>query len=347
MLTAELIAPRQFRVVEQEIAAPAAGEIQVRVDAVGICGSDLHSYSDGAIGDTQALYPMVLGHEPAGTVVRVGSGVSGWSVGDRAALEPALYCYRCEYCRTGRHHVCANIRFLSTPGHAGFFREFVNLPPQNLLAIPPGLSMELAAMVEPLAVALHSLKLAAVQRGETVAVFGAGGIGLLTIASLKAAGVGRLWCIDPLPHRRELALSLGADAAIDPTAVDPVKELFADTGGFGVDLAIDCAATGDSINQAIRAVHSCTRVVLTGIHSGALIPFDTSHLRRKELTLINVRRSNDEPAAALQMVVERSQQFAPLVTHRRSLENIAEAFDIAANYRDGVGRMLVIPKRER
>ena len=344
MMTAELIAPHQFRLVEQEIAPPARGEIQVRVDAVGVCGSDLHVYSEGAVGDTPSVFPMVLGHEPAGTVVRVGAGVTGWSVGDRAALEPALYCYHCEYCRAGRHNICANIRFLSNPGLPGFFREFVNLPPVNLLAIPPGLSMELAALVEPLAVALHSLKLAAPRAGETVAVFGAGAIGLLTIASLKVAGVGRIWAVDPLAHRRELALHLGADAAVDPAAVDAVKQIAADTGGRGVDCAFDCAAAEQTVNQAIRAVCHAGRVVLTGIHSGALAPVDTSSMRRKEVTLFNVRRSNDESPAALEMLVERTAWFAPLVTHRRSLENVAEAFEIAGNYRDGVGKMMVVAK---
>jgi len=344
MRIAELIAPRQFRVVEQEIAAPAAGELQVRIDAVGICGSDLHSYEEGAVGDTPAVYPMVLGHEPAGTVVRVGAGVTGWSVGDRAALEPALYCYHCEYCRSGRHNLCANIRFLSTPGNMGFFREFVNLPPANVFAVPPQLSMELAALVEPLAVALHSLKLAAPEVAETIAVWGAGAIGLLTIASLKVAGVRRIWAVDPLAHRREFALHLGADAAIDPAAVDPVKQIAADTGGRGLDLSFDCAAKQDTVNQAIRAVRPGGRVVLTGIHSGALTPLDTSHMRRKEVTLFNVRRSNDECSAALRMLVERSAWFAPLVTHRRSLENIADAFEIASSYGDGVGRMMVVAK---
>ncbi len=344
MLTAELIAPRQFRLVEQEIAAPAAGELQVRVDAVGICGSDLHSYTEGAVGDTPAVYPMVLGHEPAGVVVRVGAGVTGWNAGDRAAFEPALYCYHCEYCRAGRHNVCANIRFLSTPGNPGFFREFVNLPPSNLLAVPPELSMELASLVEPLAVALHSLKLCDPRAGETVAVWGAGAIGLLTIASLKVAGVGRIWAVDPLAHRRELARSLGADAAIDPSAVDVVKQIDADTGGRGVDCAIDCAAAEDTVNQAIRAVRNGGRVVLTGIHSGALVPFDTSNLRRKEVTLFNVRRSNDESPAALKLLVERTAWFAPMVTHRRELGNIADAFEIAAGYLDGVGKMMVVAK---
>ena len=140
---------------------------------------------------------MVLGHEPAGTVVKTGAGVTGWQPGDRVALEPALYCYHCEFCRSGHHNVCASIRFLSNPGHPGFFREFVNLPVANLLAIPPELSLELATIVEPLAVAIHSMRFAAVQPGETVAVFGAGPIGLLTIACLKVAGAGRIWAIDP------------------------------------------------------------------------------------------------------------------------------------------------------
>jgi L-iditol 2-dehydrogenase len=344
MRTAELIAPHQFRLVGQNIDHPPAGELQVRVDAVGICGSDLHSYSEGSVGDTPAVYPMVLGHEPAGTVVRVGAGVTGWQVGDRAALEPALYCYHCEYCRAGRHNVCANIRFLSTPGHAGFFREFVNLPPANLFAIPPSMSMELAALVEPLAVAVHSLKLSTPRADETVALWGAGAIGLLTIASLKVAGVKRIWSIDPLAHRRDLAVQLGADAAIDPSAVDAVKQIRADTGGRGVDLAIDCAAKEDTVNQAIRSVCNAGRVVLTGIHSGALVPFDTSNLRRKEVTLFNVRRSNDESPEALSMLAERPEWFAPMVTHRRSLEDIGEAFEIAESYRDGVGKMMVVAK---
>jgi len=342
MRTAELIAARQFRLVDREIDAPAAGELQVRVDAVGICGSDLHSYSEGSVGDTPAVYPMVLGHEPAGTVVRVGAGVTGWQVGDRATLEPALYCYHCEYCRAGRHNICANIRFLSTPGLPGFFREFVNLPPTNLLAIPPAMPMELAALVEPLAVAVHSLKLSTPRADETVAVWGAGAIGLLTVASLKVAGVKRIWSVDPLAHRRELAVHLGAHAAIDPAAVDAVKQLKADTAGRGVDIAIDCAAKEDTVNQAIRAVCNAGRVVLTGIHSGALVPFDTSNLRRKEITLFNVRRSNDESPEALAMIVERPAWFAPIVTHRRSLENIADAFRIAESYGDGVGKMMIV-----
>lgn len=341
MLVAELTAPRTLRLREQPAHDPAPGEIQVRVAATGICGSDLHSYAEGAIGDTPCQYPMVLGHEPAGTVVKTGAGVTGWAAGDRAALEPALYCYHCEACRTGHHNLCRNIRFLSNPGHPGFFRELVNLPAANLLPVPAGLSMELASVAEPLAVAMHSMKFASVGPGETVAVFGAGPIGLMTIACLKLAGAGRIWAVEPVPHRREMALRMGADASLDPGETDAARQLTSETAGRGVDCAIDCAAIQQSTNQAIRAVRWAGRVVLTGIHSDALVPFEVSPMRRKELAIFNVRRSNGETPAAVELLAQRAAWFAPLVTHTRPLHRIAEAFDIAERYADGVGKMVV------
>ncbi len=341
MLIAELIAPREFRLTQGPMAPPGPGEVQVRADAVGICGSDIHSYAEGGVGDTPCRFPMVLGHEPAGTVVATGPGVTGWSPGDRAALEPAIYCYHCEFCRTGHHNVCANIRFLSMPGDPGFFREFVNLPAASLIAIPPNLSMELATVVEPLAVALHSMKFAAVQAGETVAVFGAGPIGLLTVACLKAAGAGRIWAVEPVAHRREMARHMGADEALDPAGIDAVRQIQADTAGRGVDCAIDCAAKQHTTNWAIRVARNAGRVVLTGIHSDAIVPFEVSPMRRKELAIFNVRRSNHDSHAALEMLLERTAFFAPLVTHTRPLEQIAEAFSIAENYTGGVAKMVV------
>ena len=343
MLVAELTAPREFRLSQQTIEPPGPGEVQVRVVAVGVCGSDLHFYAEGAVGDTPCQFPMVLGHEPAGAVVETGPGVTGWLPGDRAALEPALYCYHCEYCRSGRHNICDNIRFMSNPGVAGFFREFVNLPVSNLLAIPHELSLEAATLVEPLAIAIHSLNLARMHLGETAAVFGAGPIGLLTIASLKTAGAGRIWAVEPVVHRREMALRMGADAALDPRQVDPAGQILSDTGGRGVDCTFDCAAKEHTTNQAICAARNGGRVLITGIHSEVRVPFEVSPMRRKELTIFNVRRSNHEPEAALEMLTSQIRRFAPLVTHVRPLERIGEAFSIAGEYTDGVGKMVVRP----
>jgi len=273
--------------------------------------------------------------------VKCGSGVTGWSPGDRAALEPALFCYHCEFCRTGHFNVCANIRFLSTPGYPGFFREFVNLPSANLLAIPKEMSMELATIAEPLAVALHSMKFAAIDPDDTVAVFGAGPIGLLTIACVKLAGAQRIWAVDPVAHRRDLAAQMGADVTLD--ALDAARQIQTDTGERGVDCAIDCAAKQHTTNDAIVAVRNAGRVVITGIHSQTHVPFAMSPMRRKELSVFNVRRSNHETREALQMLNEHARWFAPLVTHTRPMDRIADAFAIAHDYTDGVGKMVVKP----
>jgi L-iditol 2-dehydrogenase len=344
MLVAQLTAPRVFRLAQEEIDPPGPGQVQVRPDAVGICGSDLHSYAEGAIGDTPCQYPMVLGHEPSGTILAVGEGITGWSAGDRAALEPAIYCYHCEFCRAGQHNLCANIRFLSNPGHPGFFRGRVNLPASNLLPIPPSLPLDVATLHEPLAVALHSLKFAAVQESDTVAVIGAGPIGLLTIASLKLARPRRIWAVEPLAHRRDLALHLGADAVLDPGQVDAAAEIQRETGGRGADCAIDCAAKEHTTNQAIRACRNGGRVVLTGIHSACFVPFEVSPMRRKELAIFNVRRSNHDGHTAVEMLAHETARFAPLITHTRPLSQIAAAFHLTANYEDGVGKMVITPE---
>ncbi len=141
MRVAQLSAPHQFDLLDQDVPEPGPGQIRVRVRSVGVCGSDMHYFSEGSIGDITCAYPMVLGHEPAGTVDKVGAGVSGWAPGDRAAFEPALYCYHCEFCLSGRHNVCANIRFLSMPQDPGFLRDYVLLPATNLIGLPTALDL--------------------------------------------------------------------------------------------------------------------------------------------------------------------------------------------------------------
>lgn len=341
MRAAELIAPLTFRVTDVPSEDPGPGEVQVRVESVGVCGSDLHAYSEGAVGGTPNAYPMVLGHEPAGKIVKTGPGVTGLAAGDRGALEPALYCYHCEFCLTGHHNVCANIRFLSTPGHPGFFRELVNLPVANFLPIPAGMSFEEAALAEPLAVALHSLRLASIRPGETVAVIGAGPIGLLTIAALRTVSATRIWAVEPLAHRRELARRLGADVVLDPG--EAVEQILGGTAQRGVDCAIDCAAGANTSNQAVLLVRNAGRVALTGIHRTPFVSMDGSAMRRKELTIFNVRRSNHETHEALELLQAHGEWFRPLVTHTRDIDHIDEAFAIASQYRDGVGKMMVRP----
>ena len=332
---------RDFRFIEQPDPEPGPGQIRVRVGSVGLCGSDLHYYSEGSIGDILCEYPMVLGHEPSGVVDKVGTGVTGFSRGDRVALEPALYCYHCEYCLSGHHNVCANLRFLSNPSDPGFLRDFVLLPPHNVLPIPEQMSLDEATIVEPLAVVQHSMKFAAISTGETAVVFGAGPIGLLTIASLRIAGAGRIWVFEPVAHRREIALQMGATAAFDPSTIDPVKQIASETGKRGADIAIDCAAKGGSINQCLYVVRNAGRVVYTGIPSEAIIPFEFHVARRKEIPLYNVRRSNHEAGVALQLVAERPDMFRPMLTHAIAFEEADRAFRTLETRSDGAAKIVI------
>ncbi len=341
MRVAELIAPLTFRITDIPIENPGPGEVQVRIEAVGVCGSDLHAYSEGAVGSTPNVYPMVLGHEPAGRIVKTGAGVSGLAAADRGMLEPALYCYHCEFCLSGHHNVCTNLRFLSNPHHPGFFRELVNLPVANFRPIPTSMSFDEATLAEPLAIALHSLRLVSICPDETVVVIGAGPIGLLTIAALRAAKAGRIWAVEPQAHRRELARRIGADVVIEPE--EAAEEILSETGQRGVDCAIDCAAGEHTTGQAVQLTRSAGRVALTGIHSIPLVSLDGSAMRRKELTIFNVRRSNHETQEALDLLHAHAEWFAPLLTHTREIERIDEAFAIASQYRDGVGKMIVRP----
>jgi len=334
MLTAQLTGVRQFTLVEQQTPDPQPHELQVRVAAVGICGSDMHSYSEGGVGDTPCRYPMVLGHEPAGIVLKVGSAVSGWQPGDYGALEPAIFCYHCEFCLRGQHNLCANLRFMSTPEEPGFFREVVNVPAHNLLPVTSNVSVEEASLMEPLAVVLHTLRLGSFRAGETALVMGAGPIGLLTIAALKLFGAKRVWAVEPLKHRREMALAMGAAIATDPSDPEIRKA--------NAEIAFDCAAKDVSVNDCIAAVKPAGRVILTGIHAEHQVPFNIHVMRRNEVSVFGVRRSNNEPEDARDLLQEHIKLFAPLITHKRKLSDIGKAFELVESYSDGVGKMLIV-----
>ena len=341
MRIAELVKSGCLQLVEGPAGDPAPGQVQVRVQAVGVCGSDMLSFTSGGIGGLECRYPQVLGHEPTGTVVKAGAGVTGWAPGDRAALEPALYCYHCEFCHAGHHNICRDIQFHSTGGVPGFLREYVSLPVESLLPLPAGVGFTEGTLFEPLAVVLHSMRFVALRPIETAAVFGAGPIGLLTVALLKLSGAGRVWAIDPVAHRRELALAMGADAAIDPRSADAAHEILRDTGSRGVDVTIDCAARGHSLDQFVAAVRNGGRMVVTGIPFEMQVPIDWHIARRKELAIYNVRRSNHESPAALQLLAEQPARFRPLITHVMPLEQAQPAFDMLKGYADGVGKLVI------
>jgi L-iditol 2-dehydrogenase len=217
----------------------------------------------------------------------------------------------------------------------------VNLPARNVLALPSNLDASTGSLIEPLAVALHSMKFGQPKPGETAAVFGAGPIGLLTLAILKLSGASRVWVIEPVAARRELARGMGADAAIDPAAVDAARQVLSDTGNRGVDLVFDCAAKGASVRQSIQVARKAGRVVFTGIPLELETAIDFHTWRRKELALFQVRRSNHEGEQARDILSAHLKRFAPLITHTRPLDQIDRAFEQVERYEGGVGKLVI------
>ncbi len=343
MTVAELSAFRTFTLIERQIEGPAPGHVQVQVDAVGICGSDLHYFAEGRAGDTEARYPQVLGHEPAGTVVVAGEGVTGWSPGDRVAIDPPIYCYHCRHCMSGRHNLCDHVRFMSSPEEPGFFRERANVPAENLMPLPRNLGFAEATLFEPLSIILHSFRFGDPKLGETAAVFGAGPIGLATIAALRLAGAQRIWCVEPVAHRRAMALELGADAAFNPRECDPVAEIWRESGGRGVDVTFDCATKEDTVNQSLYVTRSGGRIVITGLPSDLRLSLDFHHLRKREQSFFPVRRSNHTSERALELLREHGRRFTPMLTHRMRLAEIQRAFEMLENYGDGVCKIVLYP----
>jgi len=334
MTVAQLTGRGEFTLVDQPPPKPGPGELLVRVSAVGICGSDMHAFAEGSVGDSPCKYPMVLGHEPSGVVEAVGEGVTGWAPGDRGSLEPAIFCYHCRFCLAGHNNLCENLRFMSTATEPGFFRELVTLPAVNVFPIQPTTSLEAATLVEPLAVILHTFDLGSFQPGESAVVAGAGPIGLLTIALLKLMGASRIWAVEPLRHRREMAIAMGADEAMGPADFGNLRRV--------ADIAFDCAAHGDTVNQCLYALKGFGRLVLTGIHAEKRLDLDIHLMRRTELRLYCVRRSNTEAHEACKLLEEHLPLFEPMITHRRKLADITAAFKLNQNYEDGVVKMLIV-----
>lgn len=338
MTSVQLVGLQHLEVCEiTEPPSPGPGEVLVRVRAVGICGSDMHWYQEGCIGAHRAVFPQVLGHEPAGEVADVGKGVN-LKPGRRVALEPALTCGRCEYCLAGRHNNCVSSVFMGSPELQGFFREYALVPASNAVPLPEGINFAQATLIEPLAVILHILELTRIGLGETVAVFGAGPIGLLIAVAARIAGASKVFVAERVPHRMRMAEEIGADLAVETGRFhDAVMDV---TCGRGVDIVFDAAAKLETINTSFAVARPGGRVVLVGIPSEPDLPVDLHSAMSKELSLQTVKRSNHNAHGAIELL-RAGRIPESLITHHFPLEETACAFGMLTNYADGAGKVVI------
>lgn len=318
---------------------PRAGELLLRMRAVGLCGSDLHWWAEGRIHSTPARYPQILGHEPVGEVLAVGAGVVNFRAGDLVSVEPSLTCGHCEFCIAGRHNLCVHARFQSGPEAPGFLRDYAVIPAHNADRVPAGLSVHQATLIEPLAVWVHVYELEPVRLGDTVAVLGAGSIGLLGIAMAKQAGAEMVLACDRVPHRLELARRMGADEAALAGERD-FRELVMDrTRGRGVDVVFDAAGAPETIALGLHCVRPGGSFVLIGIPEPLEFAVDLHAALAKELRIQAIRRSNHKGAQAAALLAS-GRISTELITHRLPLERAQEGFEMLYSYSGGIGKLV-------
>lgn len=322
-----------------EVADPKPGprDVLVAVRSVGVCGSDVHYYLRGCIG-TQVVreFPFILGHEAAGEVVAVGPEVQALKPGDRVAVEPGIPCGACEPCVTGQYNLCRAVRFLGTPPVHGAYCEYLAVPEPFAHPLPETLSFDEGAMVEPLAIGLFAVDLGEVRPGQTVAVLGAGSIGLVTLMCAVAAGAGAVYVTEPLAYRREAALRLGATAAFDPTREDVVDRILEATRGRGVDVVFEAAGAVEAHQQMPDVARAGGTVVPIGSCAEELVPLPLANFRRKGLQVRFLRRFCHTYPRAIELARSGKANLKALVTHRIPLERLDEAFRLVEHYADGV-----------
>jgi L-iditol 2-dehydrogenase len=326
---ARLYAAGDLRVGAEPEPAAGAGMSLVRVTAVGICGSDLHWWDEGAIGDATIGHPLVLGHEGAGVIA------DGPRRGERVAIDPAITCGTCRACRDGYANLCYRIRFAGHGETDGMMREVMAWPTEFLYPLPDTVSDADGALLEPLGVAVHSVDLGHLRFGGTASVVGCGPIGLLLVSVLKEAGASSVLAVEPLAHRRQAAARCGADLVVEPGATDLT--------GAGVDVAFEVAGTDQAIRLALDSVRPGGRLVLAGIPNDDAISFPASVARRKGLTIAMVRRMNHVYPRAISLAERGVVDLGSLVSARAGLSSAQDAFGDAA--RRGGLKVVIEPQR--
>lgn len=262
MKAAVFYGKHDLRVMDQPVPVPGAGQVQIQVRACGICGTDIHIF-EGDEGAAKSPAGTILGHEFSGEITAVGPGVTEFKVGDRVCVDPNELCGKCDYCRGGIGHYCTSMNGYGTTVHGGF-AEFCVVPTSQVYAIPDGMTFEQAAMAEPVACCIHGIDMCEIHPGDTVAVFGAGMIGLIMLQLAKISGAATLISIEPIAEKREIARKLGADLTIDPFTED-VSEVLKQHGITRVNTVIECVGRTGTIQQAIEIAGPKAVVMMFGL----------------------------------------------------------------------------------
>jgi L-iditol 2-dehydrogenase len=316
------------------------GDVRLRVEVVGVCGSDMHYYRTGRIGCQVVEYPWIVGHEFSATVIEAGRGVKNVRAGDLVAVDPLIACGKCDQCLSGRKHTCRNQRFLGCPGQAaGCLVETLVLPAECCFAVPKGMTSVQAALIEPLSIGVYATEVANPRRGAGVAVLGCGPIGLCTMLAMRAKDV-KISATDLYDNRLALAKKFGAEWTSNASSAEAGASL-SKKYPMGAECVLECAGRQETIDQAVEIASPGASLAIVGIPEADRVSFEMNHMRRKELRILNVRRQNECVEKAIALALAATADLDKLATHHFSMGQTSEAFELVADYRDGVIKAMI------
>ena len=316
-------------------------EVLLKLALVGVCGSDVHYYTTGRIGSQVVEYPFIVGHECSATVVQTGPAVDRVRVSDRVAVDPAMVCHHCDQCRQGRENTCRNLRFLGCPGQAGgCLCEYIVMPQDCLYPLNDNMTMEQAVLSEPLAIGVYALRQVRLSPNSSVAILGSGPIGLSALAAARAQSVHKIFNTDLIDARLALAKKAGAAWTGNPQRQDVVPAILHHQPE-GMDAVFECAGKQETLDQSLELLKPAGKLLLIGIPQLQRISFVIDQMRRKEITLINVRRQNHCVQPTLDLIASGQVNVDFMITHRFKLHQTQQAFELVRQYQDGVVKALI------
>lgn len=316
-------------------------DVLLKIEKVGVCGSDVHYFETGRIGSQVVEFPFIVGHECAATVAATGRAVKRVKVGDQVVVEPAVSCHECDQCRQGRENTCFKLRFLGTPGQGnGCLSEYIVMPEECCLPTHGDITIEQGVLCEPLAITVYAVKQSQLPRKADVAILGAGPIGLSCMAVAGAQGARTRYVTEKIAQRVDMAAGNGATWVGNPLKEDVVAAILKQQP-LGMDIVYECAGQQETVDQAIDLLKAGGKLMLIGIPRDERIAFSIDKARRKEITIINVRRQNGCTRAAMDLIASGRLSVDFMITHRFGLDQVQEAFELVAGYRDGVVKAMI------
>lgn len=320
---------------------PKSNEVLIKIEYVGICGSDSHYLEFGKVGSFEVKGDLILGHECAGTVIQTGSNVHNLQEGDRVALEPGITCGKCFYCKTGKYNLCPDVRFLATPPYDGCLMNYMTFPEDMCFKLPDNVSTKEGALVEPLSVGMHAANQGKVGVGETVVILGSGCIGLVTLLACKAHGAGKIVVVDVLEKRLELAEKMGADMVLNPQKEDIEQIIGSLNDGEGADVVIETAGSKITIGQTPYLVRRGGRIVLVGLAVEEIIPYNFAQIMAKEASIASVFRYRNIYPGAIEAISSGKINVKQIVSHEFLFEQTPEAFSFVRDNKADVIKAVI------